>query len=65
MKDSVIPAAPLTVNWAVTNRCNFQCSHCYSRADVSEELDFDTVCGIVEKLAAAKVFSVNFGGGEP
>ncbi len=65
MKNSLIPAAPLTVNWAVTNRCNFKCSHCYSRADVSEELGFDMVSAIVEKLAAAKVFSVNFGGGEP
>ncbi|MDA8241092.1 MAG: GeoRSP system radical SAM/SPASM protein [Nitrospiraceae bacterium] len=65
MKNSLIPAAPLTVNWAVTNRCNFKCGHCYSRADVSEELGFDMVSAIVEKLAAAKVFSVNFGGGEP
>ncbi len=65
MKDSLIPASPLTVNWAVTNRCNFKCSHCYSRSDVAEELSFDTVCSIVEKLSAAKVFSVNFGGGEP
>jgi GeoRSP system radical SAM/SPASM protein len=65
MKNNLIPASPLTVNWAVTNRCNFRCSHCYSRTDVSEELGFDTVCSIVEKLSAAKVFSVNFGGGEP
>lgn len=65
MKNDLIPSAPLTVNWAVTNRCNFGCSHCYSRADTRDELDFETVCAIVSKLAAAKVFSVNFGGGEP
>lgn len=65
MKDSFIPSAPLTINWAVTNRCNFRCGHCYSRTDVSEELGFDIVCSIVERLSVSKVFSVNFGGGEP
>lgn len=65
MKNNLIPSAPLTINWAVTNRCNFQCRHCYSRADVNEELGFDVVCTIVKKMSAAKVFSVNFGGGEP
>lgn len=65
MKNDFIPSAPLTVNWAVTNRCNFQCSHCYSRNDVSDELGFDVLCAVMEKMSAAKVFSINFGGGEP
>lgn len=64
-KNSLIPSAPLTINWAVTNRCNFRCSHCYSRNDVTEELGFDVVSMIVKKLSAARVFSINFGGGEP
>jgi GeoRSP system radical SAM/SPASM protein len=65
MKSDLIPSAPLTVNWAVTNRCNFGCDHCYSRSDTQEELDLDTVRSVIKKLAEAKVFSVNFGGGEP
>ena len=65
MKNDLIPSSPLTVNWAITNKCNFACSHCYSRSDTKEELGFDTVCLILDKLAKAKVFSVNFGGGEP
>jgi GeoRSP system radical SAM/SPASM protein len=65
MKSDFIPSAPLTINWAVTNRCNFQCSHCYSRDDVSDELGFEVLCDIIKKLSAAKVFSINFGGGEP
>ncbi|MDA8169044.1 MAG: GeoRSP system radical SAM/SPASM protein [Nitrospiraceae bacterium] len=63
--NAFIPSAPVTVNWAVTNACNFRCKHCYSRADTKEELDFEALCAIVRKLAQAKVFSVNFGGGEP
>ncbi len=35
--------SPLTINWAVTNRCNFKCQHCYSRTDPSEELDKATL----------------------
>ncbi len=65
MKNDLIPFSPITVNWALTNRCNFQCKHCYSRADTDEELGFDELCTITKKLSEAKVFSVNFGGGEP
>ncbi|TAL74748.1 MAG: GeoRSP system radical SAM/SPASM protein [Bacteroidetes bacterium] len=65
MKNDWLLKAPLTINWAVTNRCNFQCKHCYSRADTDEELGFDELCTITKKLSEAKVFSVNFGGGEP
>lgn len=63
MRNDFIPSAPLTVNWAVTNRCNFRCKHCYSRADVDEELSDEVLCAVIEKLSAAKVFSVNFGRG--
>lgn len=65
MKNDFLPEVPVTVNWAVTNRCNFGCDHCYSRTDPAEELDFATICCLVEKLSRAKVFSINFGGGEP
>lgn len=65
MKNDWLLKAPLTINWAITNKCNFKCRHCYSRADVNEELSFDELCTITKKLSEAKVFSVNFGGGEP
>ncbi len=65
MKNEWIPSAPVTVNWAITNRCNFGCRHCYSRADTNEELSFGELCSILAKLGSARVFSVNFGGGEP
>ena len=65
MKSDLIPSAPITVNWAVTNKCNFSCNHCYSRSDTKEELDIDAVGHVLDELAKAKVFSVNFGGGEP
>jgi len=57
--------APLTINWAVTNVCNFKCRHCYSRTDPSEELDAATLFTCIEKIIKAGVLSINFGGGEP
>src|SRR3989338_4374845 len=65
MKNNWFAASPVTINWAVTNRCNFKCRHCYSRADTSRELDLETVYSLINKISGAKVFSVNFGGGEP
>ena len=57
--------SPLTINWALSNRCNFHCRHCYSRTDPSEELDVETLFSCIEKICAAGVLSINFGGGEP
>src|SRR5450631_2380977 len=57
--------APLTINWAINNSCNFACSHCYSREDTHDELPRDVLYDCIKKVAQAGVFSVNFGGGEP
>ena len=65
--DEHVPSlqAPLTINWAVNNSCNFACRHCYSREDSHEELAGEVLTASLEKVAKAGVFSVNFGGGEP
>lgn len=65
--DEKIPSlkAPLTINWALNNSCNFACRHCYSRQDSHDELDRDVLGACLHKVAKAGVFSVNFGGGEP
>ncbi|SPP99881.1 Radical SAM domain protein [Candidatus Sulfobium mesophilum] len=65
MKTNNFLKAPLTINWAVTNRCNFKCRHCYSRTDPTQELDSGTLFACIEKVISAGVLSVNFGGGEP
>ena len=67
MSNETLPQlqAPLTINWAINNSCNFACSHCYSREDTHKELPRDVLYSCLEKVAKAGVFSVNFGGGEP
>lgn len=57
--------APLTINWALNNSCNFACRHCYSRVESEEELDGATLRNCFERVAKLGVMAVNFGGGEP
>ena len=62
-------SAPITVTWEVTNRCNLRCVHCLSdsspEADTRHELTLAEARTVVDQLAAAKVFQIHFGGGEP
>jgi len=62
-------SAPITVTWEVTNRCNLRCVHCLSGSgpEISgaAELSLDEARGVVDQLAAARVFQIHFGGGEP
>jgi mycofactocin radical SAM maturase len=60
--------APVNVTWEITEACNLSCRHCLSadlRAEQRGELTFGECRRIVDDLAAADVFQVNFGGGEP
>ncbi len=58
-------SSPLIVNWGLTARCNFVCSHCFSRLDRSKELDTGDAMRVADILADAGVMTVNFGTGEP
>lgn len=58
-------SAPLTFNWTLSYKCNFTCSHCYSRDEAAEELPTEQIKQIVDVLAEQQVPFVNFGGGEP
>ena len=58
-------SAPLTINWTLSYRCNFDCLHCYSRDESARELPLQELKRIADILAEAGVLFVNFGGGEP
>lgn len=58
-------ATPITVNWGITARCNFVCSHCFSRLDRSPELSGKEARRVVDILAENGVMFVNYGTGEP
>ncbi len=56
---------PLTINWSLSYSCNFSCSHCYSRGSNISEVTTDEIMRVVDKISAAKIPFINFGGGEP
>lgn len=62
---SFIGTAPQFLTWNYTYRCNFNCSHCYSRADrYPQEADASAYRDFCRQLIEAGVFRVALGGGE-
>lgn len=58
-------AAPPQVRWNYTYACNFNCTHCYTRAAwYPAELSTAAYERIADQLIEAGVFVVGFGGGE-
>ena len=59
--------SPVNLTWEVSLACNLRCSHCLSSSGESAvgELSREEALDLVEQLHEARVFQVNFGGGEP
>ncbi|MDR3554284.1 MAG: mycofactocin radical SAM maturase [Syntrophobacteraceae bacterium] len=59
--------APVNVTWEVTYACNLSCVHCLSDSGAKRygELTTEECRRVIDDLAAAKVFQLNIGGGEP
>ncbi len=60
-------SAPVNLTWEVTLACNLRCRHCLSASGLRTpwELDTPEALRVVQQLHHAKIFQVNFGGGEP
>lgn len=56
--------APTTVTFQVTDRCNYECVHCYQEHVDRDELDTEEVVAILEQLADAGVLFLTLMGGE-
>ncbi|MGE0214992.1 radical SAM protein [Mycolicibacterium sp.] len=62
----MLTAVPIYISWNYTYACNFNCSHCYSRAGTyPKELDTSAYFQIVEQFTRLGVMRVGLGGGEP
>src|SRR5580698_4716349 len=59
--------APICLTWELTYACNLACVHCLSSSGRRDpkELTPAEARGVVDEMAAMKVFYVNIGGGEP
>jgi len=59
--------APICLTWELTYACNLACVHCLSSSGRRDPMELTPAeaRGVVDELAAMKVFYVNIGGGEP
>jgi len=59
--------SPVNLTWEVSLACNLRCSHCLSASGepARDEMTTAEALDLVEQLDVARVFQVNFGGGEP
>lgn len=55
---------PVTVTFQVTDRCNYDCVHCYQDHADDNELSFDEIDDILVQLADAGVLFLTLMGGE-
>ncbi|WP_298438892.1 mycofactocin radical SAM maturase [Geobacter sp.] len=59
--------SPVNLTWEVSLACNLRCTHCLSASGESAhgELSTAEALDLVAQLHEARVFQINFGGGEP
>ena len=55
---------PISVTFQVTDRCNYDCVHCYQEHEDKDELSTAEVIDILEQLAEAGVLYLTLMGGE-
>lgn len=55
---------PVTVTFQVTDRCNYDCVHCYQTQAEEAELSFDEIARILRELADFGVLFLTLMGGE-
>lgn len=54
-----------SVNWHITNRCNYSCNFCFAQNLGKNEVSFEEGLLILNKLSEAGIKKINFAGGEP
>lgn len=60
-------SAPICLTWEITYACDLRCIHCLSSSPqlTGGELNTEEAKGLIDELAAMRVFYINVGGGEP
>ncbi len=59
--------SPVNLTWEVSLACNLRCTHCLSSSGTpaANELTTAEALDLVDQVHRARVFQINFGGGEP
>jgi radical SAM protein with 4Fe4S-binding SPASM domain len=56
------------LNWAITQRCNYNCRHCFMASDTErmhEEFSWQQCLDLIEAIEACGIWRVSLTGGEP
>lgn len=54
-----------SVNWHITNRCNYACRFCFAQNLGKHEVSFEEGKTLLKKLSDSGIEKINFAGGEP
>ena len=54
-----------SVNWHITNRCNYACRFCFAQNIGKHEVSFEEGKILLKKLSDSGIEKINFAGGEP
>ncbi len=57
-----------TASWEITERCNFNCLHCFNAVDnhyIRDEFSYEEACRFIDDAAACGVLDFRITGGEP
>lgn len=54
-------------HWAITNKCNYKCKHCFISAPHfnKQDISFDKCCKIIDELYSCGIHKLSITGGEP
>ena len=54
-------------HWAITNKCNYNCKHCFISAPHfnKQDVSFDKCCKIIDELYSCGIYKLSITGGEP
>ena len=54
-------------HWAITNKCNFKCKHCFISAPHFDlqDVSYHDCCKIIDELYSCGIFQLSITGGEP
>jgi MoaA/NifB/PqqE/SkfB family radical SAM enzyme/SAM-dependent methyltransferase len=54
-----------SVTWAITNRCNYRCWHCYNAGRCQDDVPLGAALALAEQVQEMGAVKVNLTGGEP
>lgn len=62
--ESNLISSPLLAAFAIENRCNLSCRHCWSSLTENQKLSTEQIISVIERLHRARILQISLSGGE-